>query len=212
MQTPTATQGAFKQFILLAAALLGLMIVLYVGINFGYKAYLNNSIATTKTKIDAFSAQISQTDQDRVANFYSQLQNLQQLLGSHTTASPVLSLLERTSTPNVYYTKLSVNSNVNEADVNGAARSLEDIAQQASVLESQSGVVDHVNFSNAGTVQGGVWQFTMNIFLVPGVLHNGNPSPIQQTTQPPVTTPIASSTPTAGTVTPLNGQSTTTAH
>jgi hypothetical protein len=202
MHSPVATQGAFKQFILLAGALFTLMLVLYIGISFGYKAYLSKSIASTKTKIDGFSSQISQADQDKVANFYSQLQNLQQLLASHTTASPVLSLLERTTIPEVYYTKLSVNASLNQADVNGMARSLADVAKQAALIEAQTEVVDHVNFSTAGATQGGAWQFTMNIFLRPGVLHNGNPAPTQQSSQPVINTPAPSSTTGQATSTP----------
>jgi hypothetical protein len=186
MQAPSGTQGIFKQFVLFAVAIFVLMLVLYGGIEFGYKSYLNRAIATKKAQIDSFSAQVPVDDQARVANFYSQLQNLQQLLGAHTTVSPVLSLLENTTLPNIYYIKLSVNATANEADVTGAARNLGDIAQQAASLEADSSVVDHVNFANAGSSQGGLWQFTMNIFLKPGVLHNGNPTPVtqQQSFQP----------------------------
>jgi hypothetical protein len=193
MQAPTATQGVFKQLILLAAALFVLMVVLYVGIAFGYKAYLTKSISDTKVKIDNFSAQIPKDDQLRVANFYSQLQNLQQLLAAHTTVSPVLNLLESTTQPNIYYTKLSVNATANEADLIGAAKSLADIAQQAALAEAATGV-DHISFSNAGSAQGGVWQFTMNVFFLPGVLHNGNPAGGQQQLPPPSFTATTSAT------------------
>ncbi len=190
MQTPAATQGVFRQFLLLAGALFVLMLVLYFGLAFGYKAYLSKSIADTKTKIDTFSAQIPKDDQARVANFYSQLQNLQQLLGSHTTVSPALALFERATVANVYLTKLSVNAAANEIDVNGAARNLSDIAEEAALIEAQTDVVDHVNFSNGGASQG-IWQFTMNVFLKPGILHNGNPAAVSQSSFPPATLPSA---------------------
>ncbi len=176
IQEPVATQGVYKELLLLAGSLLALMLVLYFGIAYGYEAYLNSSITKLNQDIAKFGERIPQADQERTAQFYSALVNLRELLKAHTTASPVLNLLERVTGQNIYYTKLNLNANANEADLAGVAKGVNDAASLAALLERQPEVT-RVNFTNVSN-QNGAWIFTMSVFLDPSVMHaNGLTSP-----------------------------------
>jgi hypothetical protein len=170
IREPSHTQGAYRELLLISGAMLGLTIVIYIGLAFGYRAYLNSSLTAVEDKITKFSAGVSQEDRAKIQGFYSQLVNLRTLLAGHTAASPVMALLERTVQPDVYYTKLTMNSTNNQAVLTGAAKSLEAIAAQATAFQGQA-EVDRVDFNNAGAQAVGPWQFTMTVYLKPAVFH-----------------------------------------
>lgn len=170
------------------------MLVLYFGLAYGYHAYLASSVTKLDQNIAQFGEQIPQADQDKTAQFYSQLVNLRELLKSHTVASPLFAVLERTALPNVYYSKLNANTSTNEVDITGAAKSLEDAAAEVALLEQQPEVA-RVHIVNAGS-QNNAWQFTMNVFFAPDILHaNGaaGAAAIHVPPAPPVTAPASTS-------------------
>lgn len=170
IREPARTQGAYRELLLISGAVLGLTLIVYAGLAFGYRAYLNSSLNTVEAEIRQFSAGISQEDREQIQGFYSQLVNLRTLLAGHTVASPVMDLLERTVHPDVYYTKLTMNATNNQAVLTGAARSLEAIAAQAAAFQGQP-EVDRVDFNNAGAQATGPWQFTMTVHLKPAIFH-----------------------------------------
>jgi len=201
IREPSHTQGAYRELLLISGALFGLAVVIYAGLAFGYKAYLNSSLAAVESQVSKFNTGISQEDRSQIQGFYSQLVNLRTLLAGHTAASPVLGLLERTAQPDVYYTKLTINTVSNQAVVSGAGRSLESIAVQVAALQAQP-EVDHLEFNNAGAQTAGPWQFTLAIHLKPNTLHGAviNAPVIAPVVVAPVSTstlPTVTSTPTS---------------
>ncbi len=190
IREPSRSQGAYRQLMLLGLGLFVLVVVIYAGIRFGYQAYLKSSVEKLTVQKDEMSAAVPAEAQAETAAFYSQLVNLRTLLGSHSRVSPAFALLERSISPDIYYTRMNVNVTTNEMALAGAAKSLSAIAAQAALLERQP-EVSRVNFSNAGTQTGGTWQFSMTVFL--------NPNTLRPTTAAvPVPPPISTTTP-AGT-------------
>lgn len=188
---PSETQGAYKQLLLLSAALFILLLVLYFGIAFGYEKYVETADANVERELVKFgTTQVSPETQKVIADLYSQLSNIKTLIDTHTIASPLFSLLERASGPNAYFTKLNLNALTNEMTLTGAARSLDDAAAVANFFEHQPEAA-RVNFNNAAAATGGPWQFTLTVFLKPGVLHGVVP----QTAAPgPLSVPTSSPT------------------
>lgn len=171
IREPSRTQGAYRELLLISGALFGLSVLIYLGLAFGYSAYLRSSLAAVDEQIRNFSAGISQEERAELQGFYSQLVNLRTLLAEHAVGSPVLSLLERTVQPDVYYTKLTLNVNNNQAVLTGASLSLENVAAQAAALKSQP-EVERVDFNNAGAQEEGPWQFTITLYLRPDVFRS----------------------------------------
>src|SRR3989344_2076738 len=126
-----ASQGVYKELLLLAFGLFFFALILFLGLRYGYINYLENSGRKLDQEIEQWSQGISSEDQAATAVLYSQLYNLRTLLGSRAAASPIFDLLERTTLPEIYYTKLGVNTLNREVTVSGAARSLEKIAEAA---------------------------------------------------------------------------------
>ncbi|HLA40669.1 MAG: hypothetical protein A2855_00380 [Candidatus Liptonbacteria bacterium RIFCSPHIGHO2_01_FULL_57_28] len=195
IRDPSHTQGAYRGLLLVSGAILGLVVVIYVGLAFGYKAYLESSLKDVESQIAKFSASVSQEDRAQIQGFYSQLVNLRTLLANHTVASPVLALLERTVQPDVYYTKLTMNANNNQAILTGTARSLEAIAAQAAAFKDQP-EVDRIDFNNAGAQTGNnTWQFAMTVHLKPEIFRGVITAPPQSAPiVPPATTTAPTST------------------
>lgn len=197
IQTPSATQGAYKQFVFLSSSLLILALVLYAGLQFGYSAYLKSSSDKLNAQIQDYAKKVSPEDSEKVANFYSQLANLGELLKNHSSASPALRLVEGTSSPDIYYNKLNLSVATNQLDLSGFGKTLEAIAAQAALLEKDPNV-DRVNLTNAMQGQGNLWQFNMTVFLKPGVLRPGGapsaPSGTASLQPPAAATSTASST------------------
>lgn len=189
VREPSDTQGAYKRLLLLTISIFIIVVIVYAGLAFGYKAYLASSVSKLEAQIAASANTVSAEDEASIGTFYSQLVNLRTVLGTHRSVSRIFALLERTVAPNVYYTKISLNTSTNELTLSGAARGLADIAAQAALFEKQS-EVDHVNFSNGGVSTGQPWQFTMSVFLKSDVLKGGMTS-----TAPAVIIPQATSTP-----------------
>jgi hypothetical protein len=210
VREPSRTQGAYRELLLISGALFGLSIIFYAGLAFGYAAYLRSSLTEVDAQIQNFSAGISEEDRAQVQGFYSQLVNLRTLLAGHTTASPVLALLERTVQPGVHYTKLTLNANNRQVVLSGAADSLDDAAAQAAVLQGQPEVA-HLDFNNAGAQAAGPWQFTLTVTLGPDVFRSvgadsgeaGAPVPDGPLEAPEIPTvpvaPAVTSTPTTST-------------
>lgn len=208
VQDPSSTQGAYKQFLILGISLFILMVVLYAGIAFGYTAYLQDAVNNLDKQIQDFATHTPLDQQAQAAGFYSQLINLRQLLKNHTAASPALTLLERTASPDVYYTKLNLNSVTNEVDLNGVARTLNAAAAEAAMLQVQPEVA-RINFTSVsqsqsqGQGQTG-WQFSISVFFNPGVLqgvsqsagtNSATPAGTTAQTAAPTATTTATSTP-----------------
>lgn len=198
VQDPSSTQGAYKQFLILGISLFILMVVLYAGIAFGYTAYLQGAVDNLDKQIQDFATRTPVDQQAQAAGFYSQLINLRQLLKSHTAASPALTLLERTASPDIYYTKLNLNSVTNEMDLNGVARTLDAAAAEAAMLQVQPEVA-RVNFTNASQIQNQGqsqtgWQFSISVFFNPGVLQGISQSVGTGSTAPTAPAPAAATT------------------
>lgn len=200
IREPSRSQGAYRELLLISGAVLSITIVIYIGLAFGYRAYLDSSLKNVEDQITKFSAGISLEDRAQIQGFYSQLVNLRTLLAGHTAASPVMALLERTVQPDVYYTKLTMNAVSNQAVLTGAAKSLDAIAAQAAAFRGQP-EVDRVDFNNAGAQATGPWQFTMTIHLKPAVFHGAiviapavPTTPTTTSTVPAATTPAPTST------------------
>jgi hypothetical protein len=200
IREPSHSQGAYRELLLISGAVLSITIVIYIGLAFGYRAYLDSSLKNVEDQITKFSAGISQEDRAQIQGFYSQLVNLRTLLAGHTAASPVMSLLERTVQPDIYYTKLTMNAANNQAVLTGAAKSLDAIAAQAAAFKGQP-EVDRVDFNNAGAQATGPWQFTMTVHLKQTVFHGAiivapavPVAPVTTSTAPAATVPASTST------------------
>jgi hypothetical protein len=148
---------AFSLLILTASLLI------YVGLRFGYKPYLQNQIAEKEREIEQLAVSIPRENQEKLGAFYSQLLNLKNVLDNHVTASPIFSFLEKNTNKKVFYTRLDFDAKQNVFTLEGAAESYDILAEQ---LEAFNQAPDVKRFLiNESQLSGGRIRFKISVFL-----------------------------------------------
>jgi Tfp pilus assembly protein PilN len=169
---PPKTPGWSVGMLTFAGSLLFLVVLIYVGLTFGYEPYLNGQISTTQNQINQLSQQISPADQTNLINFYSELSNLKSLLANHVIASNLFPWLEQNTEVNVYYTSFSF-SGGDQITLSAVAKSEADVNQQLAIFES-SPEVSNVIFSGVSAGAAGGWSFDVTLTINPSILSNAS--------------------------------------
>lgn len=158
----------FGQLIMFAATLFVITLAIFLGIRFGYQPYLNSRIAGLNARIAQFGQEVPVAEQDRIAQFYSQVVNLRGLLGKHVATSGFLVWLERTTVRDVALTKVHLNVTNRQVAISALARTMPDVASQLAVYQGDA-AVERVDFRNVTQTATG-WQFDVTLYLKPGFL------------------------------------------
>jgi len=156
----------FGQLMAFAITLLLLSVVVFLGITFGFRPYLENRVSALDQQIDDFTRQVPASEQAAIATFYSQLANIRTVLGKHTATPALLSWLEGGTVSQVQLTKVSFNAASRQVQVSGIARDATDVASQVVSLQGLPGV-ERVDFRNSALTGTGT-TFDLNVTVVPG--------------------------------------------
>jgi hypothetical protein len=159
---PQPATSWHSQLLMFGSILFFISLGLYLGLDYGYKPYLDSQNKKLNDQIQEFANKVPEADQQMIIKFYSQLANLRILLKGHISTSQVFGWLERNTIQNIYYTKFSLNVPNQQASVSGVARTVQDLAQELQLLSSLPEVT-RVTFNNLSAVQNGFWQFDMVI-------------------------------------------------
>lgn len=143
----------FGQLMAFSITLLALATVVYLGIIFGFRPYLDSRVVALDQEIQDFTRQVPEEEQQAIATFYSQLANIRTVLAKHTSTPDLLNWLERGTLQNVQLTKVSYNTSSRQIQISGIARSGTDVAAQVVSLQNLPGVerVDFRSSSQAGS-------------------------------------------------------------
>jgi len=176
---PPKTPGWSVGMLAFAGSLVFIVVLIYVGLTFGYEPYLNGQISATQNQINQLSQQISPADQTNLINFYSELANLKSLLANHVIASNLFPWLEQNTEANVYYTSFSF-SDGNQITLSAVAQTESDVNQQLAIFEA-SPEVSNVTISgvSAGTTAG--WNFSVGLTINPSILSDSATSTVTST-------------------------------
>lgn len=109
----------------------------WIGLNVGYRAYLNSSIAGLNEKIAASSDRLNIEDEKDLITFYSQTINLKDILKNHIFASKTFPFLESTTHTRVAYTSIGLDVPKRELTIDGLAGSFETLVQQLSFWQQR---------------------------------------------------------------------------
>ena len=143
--------------------------VIYLGLNFGYKAFLNKSIDSLNSTLNSLSFQVAPTERDGFINFYSQLSNLQKLLASHVMSSKIFPLLEGYTDPRVAYSTVNISVIDRTLTLDGFAKDYSVLATQLATYQ-QSPEVESVTLENS-TLSGTTVRFTAKLILKNEIFH-----------------------------------------
>ncbi len=172
-RVPTKTPGISSQLLMLSSLIFFLSLASYLGLDFGYKPYLNNQIESLNQDIDSFAKQIPPAEQVEIVNFYSQLANLKILLTNHVFASTFFDWFEKNTQINVYYQNLRFDLVKGDITLSGIGKSIEDISEQLLVL-NELPEVKKIILSNVNVTPEKFWQFTLKITIDPKIVTKPN--------------------------------------
>lgn len=151
----------FSSLVLLA------MVILYFGLEFGYKTYLNAQINAKDEKINELARAVSPEENQRFTDFYSQMANLRVLLDEHTFASRLLPLLENNTSKSVYYDSLSFSMKDRRLVLSGIATDYKTLSQQLEAFERNNDIEKVL--INESKREGTRVRFRVSLFLNPGL-------------------------------------------
>ena len=114
----------------IGAVALGLVIISYTGLKFGYMPYLERSIEALDTELKSLEGQVTLDEQEEFLIFYSQLLNLEKLLKNHIRPSGILEIIEASTLPQVYYRSLDFTLEDRAIKLEGVALDYNTVAQQ----------------------------------------------------------------------------------
>ena len=169
---PRSTPGWAGQILMFSGTIFFISLVIYLGLAFGYTAYLSSSLSKLQDQVQTFSEQVPVEDQKKIINFYSQISNLKTVLSSHVFSSQLFTWLEKNAQVNVSYDRLNLNIQNNQLLLGGHSKTMDDIDQQLVIFQSQPEVgkiaVGNISFSD------GVWRFDTTLSFVPGYFNASN--------------------------------------
>ena len=126
------------RLLVISLIILGSMMAIYFGITLGFKSYLDSKIQDTDNKMDKLVKSVSDEQQKNILNFYSQLNNISDLLKSRNEATNYLAFLERNVLKNVYLNSLTLSfkGNIAEVGIDGQTSNYDFLSQQMGVFNS----------------------------------------------------------------------------
>jgi len=124
-----------------SAVVLGITIIIYIGIRFGYKPFVEASIKNAEARIQEIDRQAPQQEtQESFIQFYSQLVNIKNLLSDHSAVTPLFYILEENTMENIGFESMIINVADGTVSMSGFAGSYEVLAGQLAVYENIKGI------------------------------------------------------------------------
>ena len=113
-----------------------LAVVIYAGLAFGYKNFLETQIDKVDNDIQALAQSIPQEEQENLIKFYSQLANLENILDKHILSSKIFPLLQANTNQLIFYNVLELKTADRRLTLDGVANSYQIFAQQLAALNN----------------------------------------------------------------------------
>ncbi|MEK7479477.1 MAG: hypothetical protein AAB634_03025 [Patescibacteria group bacterium] len=157
---PSSFQAAGLPWRLLmfSGFLFGFAIFVFLGLKFGYGTYLQARSSGVDEEIAALASQVGASEQQRLVSFYSQLVNVETVLGRHSFSYNIFPFLESVTIPNAYFVSASFSRDGFSLGLQGRARSIQDVVDQLAVFDGApqitSATLNNVSFDGAETAFG----------------------------------------------------------
>ena len=159
-ELPVGWPWRFLMFTVLVAATVGVGIA---GLTFGYKPLLDSRLRGQEAELAGLTKIIPVKQQDEFVRFYSQLANLETLLGSHVTASPVFGLLESRTNGSVSYAAMELRVPERKIVFEGSASGYKAFAEQLQSF-TEAPEVESVIVNDSNALEGKV-KFRITVTL-----------------------------------------------
>ncbi len=165
-RVPSRTPGVAGQLLMLTSLLFFISVGAYLGLQYGYRPYLDSQIEKLDKDIENFAKQIPPEEQTKIINFYSQLANLENILTNHVFVSSFFNWFENNTQVNVYYQDFSFDVTKGEVSLGGVSKTIADLGEQLIILDKLPEVKKAV-LSSVNSETSGLKQFKLKLFIDP---------------------------------------------
>jgi hypothetical protein len=139
------------------------------GLNY-YNGIQQKNLDALNTQFQTLRAAFPLAQEQEIAVFEKKLNNLSKLLNNHVYFSHVLSLLEKTTDPQVYYTNLDFSLDKNSLVLEGTAKNQQILSEAVNGFVNDSQDIQTVILRDMKTNNDGTVQFHLELILRPQVL------------------------------------------
>lgn len=143
------------------------VVLSYLGLEFGYKPFLNRQLNTLENQANDYQNSIVSAGSQNYINLYSQIINIESLLKTHVNPTAFLSLLASLTDPHVSYSSLNVNAARNEINIGGTAASYAVLASQLQIYENSPEITRVILQSSASN--GSSVTFEVSLLVKPDI-------------------------------------------
>jgi len=127
--------------LIFSAVILGLALMIYAGLRFGYKPFILSSTENAENRIAELERITPKEEAEKeFIQFYSQLTNIRSLLGSHIAATPFFAVLETNTMENIGFSDMTIDIVDRTASMSGFAESYEILARQIAIYENMPSI------------------------------------------------------------------------
>lgn len=149
------------------------LLVIYLGLSFGYEVFLKSSIKRIEGELGSLSEQITDQQREDLITLYSQVTNIGGLIDGHNLTSQVFTLLEVITAERVKYVGFDLSIPDRELSIEGVAATYEDLVSQL-VLFEESPQIERYSLEQSA-VEGGIIKFRVKIILAEKILRPATP-------------------------------------
>ncbi len=147
-----------------SSALFLFSLFVFFGLRFGYIAYIDGRAEDLDRKIEDLAQQVTREDQQSFIGFYSQLVNLEKVLGRHGFSANVFTFIERNTLGEVYYKEAEFSAPDKSIDLSGVTTSNGTLVNQLSLLDNRE-EVNRVILNRMNAEEAGGVAFNITIFF-----------------------------------------------
>lgn len=163
---PVRTPGWSSRLLMFTSAVFFLSVAIGLGVRFGYIPILQKQLVAVKKEIADFETRTPLAEQEKIITFYSQIENLKNLIRTQNLASAFFPWLESKTHTSVSFKSLRLDPVKKEAQLQGNARSLRDVAEQLAAIEYVP-EVQSIQFGSASFSEKDFWSFGVTIIFKP---------------------------------------------
>jgi len=157
--------GIPRKFLTFSFFLFLATLLIYFGLSAGYKSFLNSEISGLEGGIDELRFQIDAEQQENLVRFFSQVNNVQEILDDHVVVSNMFPILEANTHSRVAYTGMDVVVVERKIVIEGIAESFDALVSQLTIYEAVVQIERAV--LESAERSGGVVSFKVSLTVVP---------------------------------------------
>lgn len=172
-QAASSTRNPWR-LLFLSITVFALVSVVFLGMEFGYKPYMQGEIKNIDGKIDTLSQSMNANQQKSLLDLYSQLYNIDALSKSRANSSRIFALLEQDTDPLITLTSLELDARGGIGKIEGISPDFDMVVRELSALKQDAGISEAILLSadKVSDKDGGKIRFSIKVNLAPSFFAN----------------------------------------